>query len=61
MIEPYSKVQIEYIAQQVNLKTEIVQEKLSEMILDKKFEGTLDQGSGSLIIFDDLKCDVKRE
>ena len=59
VIEPYSRVQIEYIAQQVNLKTDFVQEKLSEMVLDKKFDGTLDQGNGSLIIFDDLKCDVK--
>lgn len=59
VIEPYSRVQIDYIAQQVNLKMDVIQTKLSEMILDKKFDGTLDQGNGSLIIFDDIKCDVK--
>lgn len=53
IIEPYSEVQIDYIAEQIGLSVPSVQQKLSEMILDQKIEGTLDQGRGCLIMFEE--------
>lgn len=60
IVKPYSRVEISYIAKLVNLETHVVQSKLSEMILDKKFEGTLDQGNGCLIVFEEQKKDVRK-
>lgn len=61
IIEPYSRVQVEHIATTIRLPMEKVEKKLSQMILDKKFNGILDQGSGVLIIFEKTTVDKTYE
>ena len=52
IIKPYSVVEIDFVAKSIGLKYQDVLNKLRQMILDKKINGILDQGKGSLIIYD---------
>ena len=59
IIEPYSEVQIDFVANRIGLPMDRILQKLSEMILDEVIKGTLDQGRNCLILFEEQEsCEM---
>ena len=61
LLEPYSVVETAHVASLIKLPLEKVEEKLSQMILDKKLKGILDAGAGCLILYDEAAADSTYE
>jgi len=61
IIEPYSCVEISHIAKLMEMPQDAVEKKLSQMILDGKFQGILDQGKGQLIVYEESEKDYAME
>ena len=57
LVESYSRVQISRIAELIELPADVVERKLSQMVLDETLSGVLSQGEGVLIIYEKDKKD----
>lgn len=53
IVEPYSCVELDYIAAKIELPVRVTERKLSQMILDGTLLGILDQGKGQLVLYED--------
>ncbi|KAK1926374.1 hypothetical protein DB88DRAFT_481604 [Papiliotrema laurentii] len=53
VVEPYSSVELSWIASEVGQTLQVVEEKLSQMILDQVFFGVLNESEGTLEVYDE--------
>ncbi|KPI84266.1 putative proteasome regulatory non-ATPase subunit 6 [Leptomonas seymouri] len=53
VVSPYNRVQIEHISGLLQLDAVVVEQKLSQLILDRKLRGIVDQQHRCLIVFDE--------
>ncbi|RNF16620.1 proteasome regulatory non-ATP-ase subunit 6 [Trypanosoma conorhini] len=58
LLEPYSRVQISYLASLLRLDVETVESQVSQLILDKKLAGIVDQQHQCVVVFDEQDANV---
>jgi len=61
LVEPFSCVELAHVASLIGLPEPTVEAKLSQMILDGRLLGTLDQGRGQLVLYDEADADEAYE
>lgn len=61
IIEPYSCVELSHVSNLMEMPSEDIERKLSQMILDGKLQGILDQGKGHLIVYEETEKDRAME
>ena len=58
VVEPYERVEVSHLAKLINLDAKLIEDKLSQMILDDKLKGILDQSDRCLIVYETETTDA---